>query len=197
MRLLPLFLAALLLPALTVPALGQIFNGGFEPMGATVPPFPHVVGLNQTTIPGWVGIEHGVEWFIPSHVSPNGAYVVDLACYVYDSGGIQQTFATTPGQNYVISFYLGSQKTAGRDGTCEIQVSADGTTQLITHSTASSTVSWAAKSFSFIADDNTATLSFRCLQDAHTHFAYLDGVGASAPVATEPSTWGKVKALYR
>ena len=48
-----------------------------------------------------------------------------------------------------------------------------------------------------VADGPSATLRFRCLQNANLHFAYLDAVGLEAVVATDQSSFGTVKALFR
>ncbi len=166
-----LFLALLL--AATVSAQAQLVNGSFEPASGSVS--WTIVGGGATTIPGWTGVDYGVEWFTLA-AAPDGAHVVDLACYIWAAGGIQQTFATAPGEVYTVSFQLGTFVGFGRDGTCAITVDADGQTQNYTHTNPGGTPTWALQSFSFIADDTTATLRFRCLQDANAHFAYIDGV---------------------
>ena len=191
-------LFAVLLLVLAVPAHAQITNGGFEPgsggASSILPP-------GSTLIPGWVTIESGAEWFTPSSLgynnSPQGGYVVDLANYTSSAGGVAQTFATVPGQAYQIDFYLGTHAVSGRNGTCQIVVDADGTSQTYVHSSLTGTIGWSARTFVFTADGPTATLRFRCLQNALLHFAYIDGVGAQLAVPAEAESWGAVKGLYR
>lgn len=186
-------LLALLCTA-TVSAQAQLVNGSFEPASGSVG--WTVVGGGATTIPGWTGVDYGVEWFTEP-TAPGGTHVVDLACYIWSAGGIEQTFATVPGEVYTVSFHLGTLAGAGRDGTCAITVDADGQTQAYTHTNLGGTPTWALKSFSFIADGASATIRFRCLQNAYAHFAYIDGVSLSAVVGTEDASFGAVKALFR
>lgn len=180
------------------PAGAQIVNGSFEPATGTVGWM--IVSGGSSIIPGWVTTDNGVEWVLGSSggaPAPDGLHVVDLACYVYSAGGIQQTFATTPGVPYTITFMLGTLAASGRDGTCQIVVDADAQSQTFSHTNVSSVITYASKNFTFIADNASATLRFRCLQNANAHFAYLDAVSTEAVVSDTPASWGKVKALFR
>ncbi|MBK9472745.1 MAG: DUF642 domain-containing protein [bacterium] len=191
------FLAALTMAA-GMPASGQVVNGSFEPEAGVVTWMLVSGGLG--TIPGWTTTDNGVEWVIGSSAgapAPDGLHAVDLACYVYSAGGIQQTIATTPGEVHTVHFQLGTLAASGRDGTCEIVVDADGQSQVFTHVNPAGTITYAGKAFSFLADGTAATLRFRCLQNANQHFAYLDAVELEAVVTTEESTFGAVKSLYR
>ncbi len=176
----------------------QIVNGSFEPASGTVSWM--IVSGGSTIIPGWVTTDNGVEWTFGSSggaPAPDGLHVVDLACYVYTAGGIQQTFATVPGTPYSISFMLGTMASSGRDGTCQITVDADAQSQVFSHTNLSGIVAYAPKTFTFIADNTSATLRFRCLQNANQHFAYLDAVSTEAVVPNTPASWGSVKSLFR
>ena len=183
--------------ALAAPSHAQIINGGFEqpssPIGYSL------LSGGSTAITGWTTTDNGVEWWSPTGYGPMpaGPNLVDLACYVYSAGGIQQTFATVPGQSYQIDFWFGTHAVSGRDGTATIQVSADGQLQSYSITSLTSPIGWNLESFTFVADDASATLKFRCLQNANLHFAYIDGVGSSAVVPARTSTWGRVKSLYR
>jgi len=197
---LPLATLALFLGLLHAPtASAQLVNGSFEP---AVGSFSYqLLGGGSTAIPGWTTTDSGVEWFggpgYPGYAH-DGQYLVDLANYVYSAGGVQQTFATSPGQAYEISFWLGSHAVSGRDGTAQIVVSADAQSQTFSISAPSSAVLWQSRTFTFVADDASATLSFRCLQNANLHFAYIDGVGAGTPATpVQSGTWGALKSLYR
>jgi len=176
------------------PGRAQIVNGSFEPASffgnwTTLPG-------GSTAIPGWTTIASGVEWF--TGYALDGLYNIDLANYTSSDGGIKQTFPTTPGEVYIIEFSLGTHQTSGRDGTAEIVVGADGSSQIFTAENHSGTIAWESKTFSFTADDASATLRFRCLQNAYLHFAYLDQVGATAlSTPAESRSWSEVKSLYR
>jgi hypothetical protein len=152
------------------------------------------------TIPGWTTTDNGVEWFLGTSggaPAPDGLHVVDIATYVWSAGGIEQAFATIPGEVYTVTFLLGTHQASGRVGTCEITVDADGQSQFFSHENHAGAVTYAAKSFTFLADGTSATLRFRCLQNAYLHFAYLDAVAMGSVVAGEASSWGEVKALFR
>ena len=183
--------------ALASPSQAQIVNGGFE--SPSSPVGYALLGGGSTAITGWVTTDNGVEWWSPSGYGPvpAGPNVVDLACYTYSAGGIQQTFATVPGQSYRIDYWLGTHAVSGRDGTASIVVSADGQSQTDTATSLTTNIGWFPKTFTFVADDATATLRFRCTQNANVHFAYVDGVGASLVVPARETTWGRVKSLWR
>lgn len=194
-----LFVACLMAVAAGAPpASAQIVNGSFEPASGVVSWM--IVSGGLGTIPGWVTTDNGVEWVAGSSggaPAPDGLHVVDLACYVYSAGGIEQTFATTPGDAFTVTFALGTLQSAGRDGTCEIVVDADGQSQTFGHVNHSGVITYATKSFTFLADDASATLRFRCLQNANQHFAYLDGVGLETTVGDDETSFGSVKARFR
>jgi len=176
----------------------QIVNGSFEPASGTVSWM--IVGGGSTAIPGWTGVDYGVEWVLLTSggaPAPHGLHVVDLACYIWSAGGIQQAIPTVPGEVYTVTFQLGTLTGSGRDGTCEVVVDADGQSQTFSHANFSGTISYATKAFAFLADGNSAVLRFRCLQNANQHFAYLDAVGLEAVVAQDQASFGAVKALFR
>ncbi len=170
---------------------GAITNGGFEPGGG---PASSLVPGNSTAVPGWLTTDTGVEWFQPGAFglssSPNGGYVIDLANYTYSAGGIRQTLITTPGEVYDVVFSFGTHIASGRDGTAEITVSAGATSQNFSMAVGTANITWLTKTFTFAADAASTTLAFRCTQNALTHFAYIDGVGAS--VAPAPGAAGIV-----
>jgi hypothetical protein len=165
----------------------QITNGGFEP-GSPTPNYVAVAG-GSTLVPGWTTTDSGVEWADFASLgysnSPNGSYALDLANLTFSAGGIEQTFATTPGQTYNIAFYFGTHQVAGRDGTAEIEVTVDAMTQTFTIVHHAAPIQWELKTFTFIADDASATLHFHCLQDANLHFAYIDGIDVWSPVCAQ------------
>lgn len=180
------------------PSTAQIVNGSFEPASGSVS--WQIVGGGSTGIPGWTGVDYGVEWVLGTSggaPAPDGLHVVDLACYIWSAGGLQQVIPTVPGEVTTVTFQLGTLTGAGRDGTCEVVVDADGQSQTFTHANFSGTVGYATKVFAFLADDTSAVLRFRCLQNANLHFAYLDAVGLEAVVAQDQASFGAVKALFR
>ncbi len=195
----PLRIALAFLAALAAPASAQIVNGSFEPSSA-MGNYAALPG-GSTAIPGWVTTDTGVEWYKPAAfgdvAAPNGLYVVDLANYIFSAGGIQQTIPTVVGQAYVFQFFLGTNQQSGRDGTCEIVVSAAAQSQTFTHVNHATLTTWALQSFPFTATSTTTTLSLRCLQNANLHFALVDGGELLTPLSATPGTWGAIKRLYR
>ncbi len=193
--------ALLLLTGLLFPLLSgaQIVNGSFEPTGG-IGSYLALPG-GSAAIPGWTTTDTGVEWFDPAAFgyapAPSGSYVVDIANYTFSAGGIMQTIPTVPGQIYTIYFNLGTHRASGRDGTCEITVTADGQDQTYSMTNTGSQILFLPMSYSFSADDTGATLSFRCLQNANYHFAYLDGIAAAGPVPSTGTALGTVKSLFR
>ncbi len=193
------FLISLILMFGATMCVAQVINGSFESddlNGAY-----YLVPGNSSLIPGWTTIDSGVEWFQPTAYSltpaPDGVFVVDIANYTYSAGGIAQTITTDPGTVYQINFSLGTHVGSGRDGTCEIIVEADGQAQNFSMVNQTATLVWETKTFEFTADDLSADLTFRCVQNANYHFAYIDGVGTEGTVATASTVWGELKSLYR
>ncbi|MEO1585115.1 MAG: DUF642 domain-containing protein [Planctomycetota bacterium] len=168
-------IAALALCA-AAPAAAQLVNPGFEP--DTAVGNNNILSAGSTAIPGWTVIDAGAEWFnAPAFnaASPEGGYAVDLANFTFIGGGVEQTFTTEPGRDYVIEFFFGTQQTAGRVGTADITVSADGQSSDYSITNLSPTTAWEARAFAFTADDTQATLRFQNFQNANLHFAYIDG----------------------
>ncbi len=184
---------------LAVSAHAAIVNGGFEPSGPASSYY--LLGGGSTAISGWTTTDTGVEWYNPTAYGTgsahDGSYIVDLANYTYSAGGLQQTFATTPGEIVSITFWLSTTVGSGRDGTCQIVVDADGQSATYTASNPSTQNVWNQKTFTFTADDTAATLRFRCLQNANAHFANIDGVSQNVTTGVNPTTWGVMKRLFR
>lgn len=162
----------------------MVVNGGFEPApgGATYVAVPG----GSSAITGWTTSDSGVEWFKTSTFgfadSANGGWVVDLANLFHPAGGVAQSFATVAGTTYQVDFEFGTSNGFFRDGTAEIVVAAGATSQLFSISNFTTAGAWEARTISFVATAASSTLSFRCLQDANTHFAFIDGVSVAALV---------------
>jgi len=173
-----------------------VTNGSFEkaPSGNSILPG------GDSSISGWTTINEGVEWFTggtygtgPAH---DGDSMVDLAWYTSSGtpgGGIKQTFATTPGGTYRLSFYGINANFAGRDGTGVVNALIDGN-PLASFSvvrvapTWGSISDWQYFSKSFVAAGASTTLSFTNTQNAYEHFAVIDSVSVTGGVP-EPATW--------
>lgn len=162
-------------------------NGSFESPFVSY----EALGTGSTTITGWTTVLSGVEHF--DATGYGGAYdgkmVVDLANYVYlTGGGLEQTVATITGQTYDVSFAAGNIAFAGRDGTGIVKVTIDGASTL-SFDTAVATQSqmvWALRSFSFVAAGPSTTIRFWNDQNPFAHFANIDGVSVQAAAAPVP-----------
>ena len=166
-------------------------NGSFEDPGNTS---TELLNPGSTAIPGWTVTgpsNSDISWDYQGVYSPlmpqDGNYYLDLTGAVDNGpyGGVTQSFSTTPGDAYQITFYLGSAEQWGvQDG---VTVSADGTSQTFTSTNdGTNTNLWELETFSFVANGSTADLSF----SGEKGFAYigLDNVVATdlGAVATTP-----------
>ena len=165
-------------------------NGGFESPGS--PPDYSALGPGSTYITDWTTILTGVEYFRPAAfpglgTAIEGVMVVDLANTTNSSGGIEQTFDTTPLQQYTLTFSAGNSTFSGRtgDGTVNVQV-GNLTTSVATATATGTPIEWKPIALTFTALTSATTLSFSNTQDSFTHFAFIDAVGVSA--VPEPQT---------
>jgi len=156
----------------------------------------------STAIPGWstingtftAWIENGNPWNISAS---NGSFFLDLTGYA-DSGtygGVSQSFATTPGTSYVVTFDLGYGGNSGLfGGPVRLTASAAGTTATFTSGSGTPNPAvWDTETFSFVANSTTTTLNLVGLSTAGGDYIGLDNVdvevGTVAPVP-EPGTYG-------
>ncbi|MBN8691318.1 MAG: DUF642 domain-containing protein [Armatimonadetes bacterium] len=139
-----------------------IVNGGFE-QGAWAPGGDNSMQLfgGSGAIMGWSVTGDEIAWIgssNPYFVSPSeGQRFLDLAGYNNNGspGGIQQTFATTIGQQYLLTFDHGASNLYGAS---KIVASAAGTTQSWTL-TSGATNLWEGRSMVFTATSTSTTLS--------------------------------------
>lgn len=161
-----------------------IQNGSFEfPVGnyELVPG-----GVSYPT--GWQTQLNGIEIFTATDIgvgSPwsttiqDGVKAVDLAPYLSTGGGISQTFATTPGVTYEVSFWAGTENVWGKTGTGTVvaQVgSAVGTFSLENHT---ADLVWEAQNLSFVANSSSTTLTLQSLDNPFQHVASIDAVSVT------------------
>ena len=184
-----------------------VVNGSFE-VGPSFSSQDLDVAAGSTALDGWVvtGVGSSAIDYLgsPWDVS-DGVHAVDLDGRDSLGSGIQQTFSTTPGQSYVVSFDLSGNPGTGAAGTGlptikSIRVTVadvlhdyqfDSTGQSIT------TLNWVPISFSFVASDITTTLAFTSLTGfANSYGALIDHVsvvpgfafhGFFAPIENDPA----------
>ena len=154
-------LAVLALAGATL-AFSGLTNGSFE-SGTYLDSGSGFEQLNagDTSIDGWTVDSGSVDWIGTYWVAQDGSKSIDMSGT--DAGAISQTFATTIGNTYTVSFFLAGNP-AGPPTVKTLDVSATGgTVDHFTFDTSASTLdnmNWTAESYSFLATTTSTTLSF-------------------------------------
>jgi hypothetical protein len=151
-----------------------------------------VLPVGSTTITGWTVVNDQLAWII----SPNpwglsaedGNAFLDLTAYPTGApfGGVQQSLATTIGNSYEVSYYLGSY-TARWGGPPSIQASAAGTSQTCTNPNVTTSSTWTLCTMDFVANSANTILSF--VGTAGYQYIGLDNVSVN-DLGPTPTTTG-------
>jgi hypothetical protein len=192
-------LTALVLGAFSQPARADlIVNGGFE-----FPSIGNVFYQNYGTFTnnpyagpgfqGWTITLNNVDivnpvagpWNAPAF---QGLQILDLVGYG-STGAISQSFTTTPGQTYLLTFgYSNNPGSGAAEASVIVFGSSSLLSALVSHSTAASgNLNWNTYSASFIANSETTTLAFNNTIGGSNGGIMLDAVAVSA--VPELSTW--------
>lgn len=148
------------------------FSGGFETIGS---------GLDGWTIGGTVDLIN--TYWVPA----SGSYSLDLNGG--GAGSISQSFATVVGRTYNVSFSLAGNPVGGGDKFFYASVNAPVTFTFDINNKTLANMGWVRKSFSFVADSDTSTLSF-VGNPYHSYYgAALDNISVVAAVP-EPASYG-------
>lgn len=158
-----LCLAALLL--LTAPARAElIVNGGFEAPDIGTAPFTAPIGVGSTLIPGWSVVLGNVEVVSNAFSAAfEGDQWLDLIGVA--PGAAQQTFATTPGETYLLSFAYANNPNASF-ASARVDVLGDAAAPPVLTANVTATGSTFAQmqytvlSQPFVANSATTTLRF-------------------------------------
>jgi len=139
-----------------------IMNGSFEL--ADINPGNSYIQLNggDTRISGWTVIPDNIHYVGTYWNASDGNRSLDLDGATGFAGGIQQTFPTTPGTQYLVSFDLAGNPEAGPT-IKNMRVSADGQSAVFTFDItgkSNQNMGWITKTWSFTADNSLATLQF-------------------------------------
>jgi choice-of-anchor C domain-containing protein len=157
-------LASIAFAGSTLAAFSGLSNGGFEDLSGT-----YVDGgsgfqqLNapNTSIDGWTVDAGSVDWIGTYWPAPEGAMSIDMSGA--DAGTLSQTFDTTIGNTYTVSFLL-SGNPVGGDPIKTLDVSATGgAVANYTHDTSGTDLTnmvWTAQTYTFLATSASTTLSF-------------------------------------
>ncbi len=162
------FLALLFAVATFGVAHGASFqNGSFE--SGSVPNTCNVYNppIGNTTITGWTVNQGNIDWEGPppcGWTASDGNNSIDLIGSGVSIGGIEQTFDTIPGQAYKVSFDLAGNY-GGAPVVKPLTVTVAGVTENYTFDTtgkSAGNMGWTTKTFTFVANSSTSTLSFVC-----------------------------------
>jgi choice-of-anchor C domain-containing protein len=145
-------------------ASAQLLNGSFE--DGTDPgaySTVNLVDVNNATITGWTvgGIDYiGTYWQAAA-----GSRSIDMNGY-FETGSVSQTFATTPGLTYQITFSMSGNPDGGpaeKVMSVSATGAAAGTYTYITGTNTKVDMQWAMNSYSFKATSASTTLTFTSL----------------------------------
>lgn len=177
----------------------QLVNGGFET------PTGYFTTYSGTQIPGWTVTANNVDIASNAIYGANSAYAYEGVQWLDlvgtgRSGAIGQTFATTVGTVYQLSFAYANNP----DFTpASANVAVMGLTTLlaasITHADSTrTTAGWTIYTGNFTADSANATLSFTDTSHNQNAGVYLDAVSvqALATAVPEPATWAMMIAGF-
>ena len=167
-----------------VQATNLIQNGSFET--ATVNPGPFLqLNAGSTVITGWTVSQGSIDYIGTLWQASNGVRSVDLAGS--GNGKIEQTFNTTIGTTYRVTFDLAGNPNASPI-IKDMRVSAGGSSADFSFNTtgkSNSNMGWLSKSWDFTANSTTTTLEFIGLGNSDAGAA-LDNVSVIA--VPEPSS---------
>ena len=147
-----------------------LVNGGFEE-GPPVGSFVNVRG-GATSIKGWVVTGEGVDYVASLWHASDGRHSIDLDGSArstktppYSQGGIAQTFGTTPGKSYKVTFDLAGN-VYGPPRLKPMRVSAAGQQMNFTFDITGKNprnMGWVSESWVFNAEKDSTTVEFRSL----------------------------------
>ena len=163
-------------------------NGSFETGAYT----DNGIGFQQldapnTNIDGWTVAAGSVDWIGEYWTAPVGDMSIDMSGA--DAGTLSQTFETTIGNTYTVSFLLSGNPAGAAAGSPAIKTlevtASGGTTGLYTHDTTGSdldTMVWAPQTYEFFATSASTTLTFTSTT-AGAYGPAIDAVAVTEVVA--------------
>lgn len=161
--------------------LGTLVNDGNSTMTFSAGP---------TNITGWTAVGRQVSWIEAGNPfglsAQDGSRFLDLTAYIAGPpfGGVTQTISTNAGQQYVVSFFLGTYTLRWGGPPVSIVASAGGTSQTFTVSTTSTASTWTPFSMLFTA--SSANTAIMLTGAAGFNYIGLDNVGVDAAGTTTP-----------
>ena len=149
-----------------------------------------------TAITGWSAVGRQVSWIEAGNPfllsAQDGSRFLDLTAYNTGApfGGVTQSIATTIGNQYSLSFFLGSFTTRWGGPPISILASAGSTSQTFTNSAVTTSSTWTPFAMTFTATANTTAITLT--GSAGVEYIGLDNVDvepAGAVGAPEPATY--------
>ena len=105
------FSASFLLATNPAQAINLINNGSFE-NSSSGSGFSYVrLSAGSTAINDWIVTSPTIDYVNQTWQASNGSFSLDLSGDVGDAGSIAQTFSTTQGNQYLVSFDLAGNST--------------------------------------------------------------------------------------
>lgn len=185
-----LTLAAGLAATLSSAAAGAavITNGSFEAASVNPGGGFATLGTGSTAITGWTVTGGTIDYIGGYWQAQDGARSLDLAGNA--PGAISQSFATTIGQGYRVSYWIARNPDGGLNPrTGFIDVGGGQTAFLYSGSGNRANMQWQLETFDFAATGASTTLTFAAdpLSAGQFYGPALDNVSIST--APEPGTW--------
>jgi choice-of-anchor C domain-containing protein len=174
----------------TVSAANLLTNGGFE--AGTVSNYLQVNAFNNTSIQGWAVNMGSVDLIGTYWVSSEGNHSIDLSGA--NAGSMSQTFPTTSGATYKVSFVMAGNPDGG-NVVKNMDVDVGASPILFTFDTSSYNVNnmgWVPNSFNFTANNSTTTLTFTS-RDNSWYGPALDNVIVEEILPTLPTNKDQCK----
>ena len=154
-----------------------VLNGSFEDGPRRAGQFTFLsLAYGDSSIIGWTVAGNGIDYIEGLWTSSNGGFSLDLNAL--DAGSIEQTFLTTPGATYNVSFDLAGNL-LGPPAVKTLRVSAAGQSQVFTFDTTGKSptnLGWTTQHFAFTAKWETTTLLFESLTTGTDAGPALDNV---------------------
>jgi choice-of-anchor C domain-containing protein len=181
------FSASVLLATTPAQAINLINNGSFED-SSLLSGFSFVtLSAGSTTINNWTVTSGSIDYVHLTWGASNGAFSLDLSGSINDAGSIAQTFATTLGNQYLVSFDLAGNPLASPT-IKTLRLSAGSSSQDFTFDITGKTVTdmgWSPQTLSFVASANSTTLAFTSLDSTGAGPALDNVVVTAVPWETD------------
>jgi len=181
------FSASVLVATTPVQAINLINNGSFED-SSFLSGFSFVtLSAGSTAINNWTVTSGSIDYVHVTWGASNGIFSLDLSGRVGDAGSIAQTFATTLGNQYSVSFDLAGNPLASPT-IKTLRLSAGSSSKDFTFDITGKTVTdmgWSPQNFNFVATSNSTTLSFTSLNNSGAGPALDNVVVTAVPWETD------------